>query len=44
MEALLVDYQYCVSQVNLKEEETKVCSESLYCSMKPGTWMNFSRS
>jgi kinesin family member 15 len=30
MEALLVDYQDCVFQVNLKEEETKqVCSESL---------------
>ncbi|ONM09329.1 Kinesin-like protein KIN-12E [Zea mays] len=29
LEALLVDYQDCVFQVNLKEEEIKVCSESL---------------
>lgn len=28
-EALLVDYQDCVFQVNLKEEEIKVCNESL---------------
>jgi len=29
MEALLVEYQDCVFQVNLKEEEIKVCNESL---------------
>nr|CAB3498193.1 unnamed protein product [Digitaria exilis] len=29
MEALLIDYQDCVFHVNLKEEEIKVCEESL---------------
>ncbi|XP_062214569.1 kinesin-like protein KIN-12G [Phragmites australis] len=29
MEGLLIDYQDCVFQVNLKEEEIKVCEESL---------------